>query len=88
MAFEITNINMQTKNEGDLKDVAYFANFTTKKGEKTKMYCVDLPPPNPNDFIPYDQITETEKESFIRAKMGTGYTMTEAEFEAELDAMP
>ena len=87
MAFEIINITLQAKDEGELKQAAYFAGFTTKKGERTLSYNIDLLPPDPKNFIPFDQLTDAEKDGFIRAKMGHGYTMTEAEFETELDRM-
>ena len=85
MAFEITNITLQTEDLNGLKDVAVFASFTTKKGDKTKQYSVNLLPPDPKDFTPLKELTDADKEAFIRAKMGEGNTMTEKQFEAELD---
>lgn len=84
MAFEITNVTLQTEDLGALKDVAVFASFTTRKGDKTKQYSVNLLPPKGKDFIPFKELTDEDKAAFVRAKMGQGHTMTEAEFEAEL----
>ena len=77
-------IKGSTLKEGGLPGEIGMVQFQTVKGETRLDYSVNLLPAEAKGFI--DNPTDDDLIRFVREKMGQGFTMTEAQFEAELDA--